>query len=281
MKLIIFCNRDLESNLFLNLILPKISTYVIGIYLSDAVGKKSIKETPKALLSLKFLEQTLLNETVFPMLDASSRNLGTKLLTFSELSKKYGFPIESCNDVISSERIKWFQKICPDLVLSIRYGKIFKQEFIKIPKYGILNLHSGKLPDYRGVLATFRALQNGDDEIMTTLHFIEDGTIDTGRIIGFSPIQVNKSKSLLGNIMALYPASVPLVVDTIKKIAEGNKSKILTTPNDGGNYFSFPSEEDICSFSKLGWEFTIRDDFNTILKLYSDEIVLDYNLIIA
>ncbi|HAZ78734.1 MAG TPA: formyl transferase, partial [Porticoccaceae bacterium] len=39
----------------------------------------------------------------------------------------------------------------PDLILSIRFGLILPQTIIDLPKYGVINLHSGLLPVYRGV----------------------------------------------------------------------------------------------------------------------------------
>ena len=48
---------------------------------------------------------------------------------------------------------------------------------------GVLNLHSGKLPDYRGVMATFRAMMAEDETLFSTVHWIDDKTIDTGRIL--------------------------------------------------------------------------------------------------
>ena len=59
-----------------------------------------------------------------------------------------------------------------DLLISIRFGMILGTEALGLPPRGVLNLHSGLLPQYRGVLATFRALLNGDAEIGCTLHWI-------------------------------------------------------------------------------------------------------------
>ena len=46
----------------------------------------------------------------------------------------------------------------PDLLVSVRYRRILKSEAIAIPRLGVLNLHSGVLPDYKGVMATFWAM---------------------------------------------------------------------------------------------------------------------------
>ena len=72
----------------------------------------------------------------------------------------------------------------PDLIVSIRYRRILRERAIAIPPKGVLNLHSGILPDYRGVMATFWAMLNEEPEIGASLHWIVDSGIDTGPEIG-------------------------------------------------------------------------------------------------
>jgi methionyl-tRNA formyltransferase len=74
----------------------------------------------------------------------------------------------------------------PDLIVSIRFGLILESKIIAIPKFGVINLHSGELPKYRGVMATFRAMQQNDTEYGTTVHYINDSGIDNGEIISIS-----------------------------------------------------------------------------------------------
>ena len=52
-------------------------------------------------------------------------------------------------------------------------------------------------PDYKGVMATFRALMHGDSELNMTLHTIDDSGIDTGKILGYSTLEVDPSRSYL------------------------------------------------------------------------------------
>src|SRR5262249_48913742 len=50
-------------------------------------------------------------------------------------------------------------------------------------RLGIINLHGGLSPHYRGADCTFWALYNGEpDRVGCTLHFVDAG-IDTGRLI--------------------------------------------------------------------------------------------------
>jgi methionyl-tRNA formyltransferase len=269
MRLIIFTNRDLASNYHLNLLLPHLHQQVKAIFLSDKVGKKVETPVPEALRNLKFFEQTLPNEILFPQLDCQNRNLqNTKLLTFNELSKKYHIPMESLNEVQSTQTLDLIRVLKPDLILSVRYGKIFKEAFIKIPTHGILNLHSGKLPQYRGVLASFRALMNGDDLLQTTLHYIKDGQIDNGGIIGFSNLPVQKDKSLFWHILNLYPVSIALVVATIQQIQKKQKPVIFAQKEADAQYFTFPNQAEMDIFHQKGYRLMDVDDYKTFIQQY-------------
>lgn len=271
MRLIIFTNRDLSSNLNLNLLLPHIGQHVVHIFVSDKVGGKNTNTNPpEALKLLKFFEYELPINILFPEFEKDPKRdiKDGRFLTFNELSRKYAVPIESLNDVRSPESLAKIAELQPDLVLSVRYGKIFGRNFLKIPKLGTINLHSGKLPNYRGVLATFRALMNGDETLHGTLHYIEDGTIDTGGIIGFSTVKVNPKWTLLTHVLNIYPASVPLVVSTIEQIFAGEKPKIIPQTNENAAYFTFPTQTEIDEFTAKGWFFADKVEFYQFLKQY-------------
>ena len=270
MRLIIFTNRDLASNINLNLLLPHISEHVVHIFVSDKVGGKNTNP-PNELKELKFFEQTLLNDILFPQFDNQNRDFNSQYLTFNELSKRYNIPIQSLNEVKSVETLDFIRSLEPDLILSVRYGKIFGNEFLKIPKQGVINLHSGRLPQYRGVLATFRALMNGDSEIGCTLHYIDDATIDTGGVIGFSKLKVDKSKSLFWHIMNLYPVSLEILTSTIDKMSlRGTKQPLEThtQTSENAQYFTFPTHEEVAQFKQLGWSFMAVEEYEFILKKY-------------
>jgi methionyl-tRNA formyltransferase len=271
MRLIIFTNRDLASNLFLNHVLPQIGHYVVQIFVSDKVGKSTTTEPPKELQEMKFFEQTLPNEFIFPLLDAQNRDFteGGKLLTFNELSSHYGIPIESLNDVRSTENLEKVKNLKPNLGLSVRFGKIFGKAILDIPTYGIINLHSGRLPQYRGVMPAFRALMVGDSVIYPTLHYIEDGTIDTGGIIGAATLAVEKDKSVLWHTLNLYPASIDLVAKAVHQIAKGKKPISTKQSRSDAAYFTFPTAEEIALFTeKTKMDFVNKVEYSAFLKSY-------------
>ena len=206
MRITFLVNRDLASNVALNLLLPKlVEKHQLTAFYSDQVGTQP--DDP-SLAMLFFFEHTLLDQLLFPLIDDLS--LRGKRLTFDALSTFLTEPMQRLNAPNSPSGIASLKSTNPDLIVSIRYGHILKQSAIDIPHLGVLNLHSGKLPQYRGVMATFRALLAGDAALFSTLHWIDDETIDTGRIISIQGIPTDQDGCYLSNTLnSTYGRTAP------------------------------------------------------------------------
>jgi methionyl-tRNA formyltransferase len=100
--------------------------------------------------------------------------------TWTDSLTKWG--IENNVNVIQSGDYRELKQDSFDLVFSVFYDRIIKQDFIdKCDK--ILNLHNAPLPKYRGMSPINWALKNGETSHGVTIHAIEAG-IDTGPIYG-------------------------------------------------------------------------------------------------
>lgn len=62
------------------------------------------------------------------------------------------------------------------------FMEIIKEEIFSIPEYGILNIHCGKLPQYRGRAPITRAIMDGNDTLYLTIHKVDSG-VDSGDIL--------------------------------------------------------------------------------------------------
>ena len=164
--------------------------------------------------------------------------------------------------------IKKLRLVQADLFVSIRFGKILGAEVLAIPPLGVLNLHSGLLPQYRGVLATLRALLNGDKEIGCTLHWIDSPGIDVGAIVDTATLAVVKERSLLWHILSLYPLGVKMILTAIDKLARGESLPATGQDPSSGAYYSFPTEDDLIRFTAKGWRLFDRADVRSLLDSY-------------
>ena len=155
MHITLLANRDLHSNYALNLLLPRLANdHSLTLFLSDTVGGDSSRQPD--LHWLQFLEQTLCNDLLFPTLDRAG--VTGELLTFSAFETFLEQPWARLNDPNSETGLAALAGSNPDLLISLRYGRILQPTAIRLPSRGVLNLHSGRLPQYRGVMATFRAM---------------------------------------------------------------------------------------------------------------------------
>ena len=74
------------------------------------------------------------------------------------------------------------ERLKPD-VIAVFGTSLIRGDLLTKGRLGIVNLHGGPSPNYRGADCTFWALYNGEpDQVGCTLHYIDAG-IDTGNLI--------------------------------------------------------------------------------------------------
>ena len=156
----------------------------------------------------------------------------------------------------------------PDLFLSIRFAKIFREEIIQIPKLGILNLHSAILPDYRGILGTLHNLKLGKSQYGCTLHYINSRGIDTGEIVAIAQKEVDKNRSLLWHVVTLYPMGVDLIAKCLEQLQNGQPLSYIEQDPQAGAYFSVPTEADFKQLKTQGFTIATPKDFRDLLADY-------------
>ena len=272
MRIAFLANRDIQSNFALNILTNKLSHHSMTIYLSDHVGKKRSDFTE--LNQLRFIEQPLFNDTVFPTIEKSSRAV-ERLLTFHELGDQTGNEVISLNEINSINGQEKLQSSDPDLIISIRYGTIIQSAVIAIPRFGILNLHSGILPQYRGVMATFWAMLNSDKHIGCTLHYIIDGTIDTGPVVSIYQKKRNAKTDYFTNVIGLYPSGCELIIKAVKIIESGESLEQKSVKGES-HYYTFPKGQEISRFKQKGYAlFNEASLINFVKKYYCYDLTVE------
>ncbi len=249
MRITILANRDLAAGYALNMLVDRLDGHDVTIFLSDRIG--SGRKKPAALRALSAYERALLEYfQTRPLPDPFA--LSRPLRSFDALGEMTGKPVLTLNRINQGEDFLTYASSQPDLVVSMRYGVILKQPVIDLPSLGVVNLHSGLLPDYRGVMATFRAMMNGEQEQGTTLHYITDDSIDTGPVIGTTCVPLDARKSYLWNMLRLYDGGCERILETIGKLASGEPVPV-TAQSREGTYYTFPSDEELDTFREAGY----------------------------
>lgn len=267
MKILCCVNADVVSSVALNLLLPSLTGHDVHVALSTRIGGSGPSAAePAPRQELRVVEQSLALDVVFPLIERSQQPDGGRYLTFTELTRLRGIPVAALANPNAGEGLDFLQRLSPDLIISIRYGSIFKSPAIAVPRFGILNLHAGVLPAYRGVIASFRALMAGERELGCTLHYITDGTIDTGPVVGQSRIPVDPARSLFAHVVALYPTAIQLVAEAVGRLSRGER--LTTEVQTGGSYYSYPTAAEWDEFQRRGWRVADPSDSREVFGRY-------------
>lgn len=259
MNIALFLNKDIYANLTYHLLSKELEHHNIRIYYSETVGANKAK--PQGLQVLEYLECDYPFQLLKSYLD-SGIPAKFQLLEAASLQ----VPFEKCLHPNDPEFIKVMEKFGPDLILSVRYGRIFHQRLIDLPSFGVLNLHSAILPDYRGIMGTLHAIKNGDKEVGCTLHFISDSGIDTGSIIDIGRLRVDPTRSLFWHIAQLYPLGASMIIQVIGELSRNKKLSIPMSINTSGAYYSVPTDDDFSQLRLRGHEIISLDDYIDVIS---------------
>jgi methionyl-tRNA formyltransferase len=252
MRIALLANLDLHSNYGVNLLRDALVGHEVALFLSEKVGGAQPAVVPE-LAALGALEQDLPARILWPLAEAAGQPGEARFLPFPQIAAELGGTCEKLPKPNSPESLERMRRFAPDLVISLRYGRILKEPFLAIPPLGVLNLHSGRLPWYRGILATLRALIHGDDILGPTVHWITDGTIDTGPIVGITEVPVRPGRSLLEHILSVYPPGVELLKSAIERLARGEAVPGAPQDPQEGGYYGFPGAAEFAALAAKGF----------------------------
>lgn len=168
------------------------------------------------------------------------KNKGLENETLESLCSRHNVPFEYFNDPNDNDTIDFLNEKNPDIILSIG-SEILKEKFLNVPKIGVLNVHMGILPDYRGIGVTeWPILESGSldkVEIGITLHLIDKG-VDTGPIILKKNIDID-TKDTIEKIEDKFLPNMVEAMLTGVKLARDGKLRSITKdqPIKGKQYY--------------------------------------------
>ena len=107
-----------------------------------------------------------------------------------------------------------------DVALVMAYGHILKDDFIGTPRLGTLNLHTSRLPRYRGASPIQTAVATGETATAVTLMRIVR-ELDAGPVADAEAVAIDPLDTALDVEQKLAAACVPLLARALPKLAVG------------------------------------------------------------
>jgi methionyl-tRNA formyltransferase len=106
------------------------------------------------------------------------------------------------------------------LILVMAYGHILRQPTLDLPELGCFNLHTSRLPKYRGASPIQTAVASGESGTAVTLMRMEAG-LDTGPIVDFEPIPIGPTNTAGEVEASMASACVPLLARNFPRMLRG------------------------------------------------------------
>ncbi len=117
--------------------------------------------------------------------------------------------------------VRLVDELKPDLV-AVFGTSLIRGDLLQEGRPGIVNLHGGLSPEYRGADCTFWAIYNGEPEkIGCTLHYIDNG-IDTGLLVAHVSPEVRPDDDELVLFWRSVKESARVYAELMQRIAQGD-----------------------------------------------------------
>ncbi|MDD2839746.1 MAG: formyltransferase family protein [Rickettsiales bacterium] len=260
MKIGIATSGDFISNFLINEIHLAFPNDEIAILIDENVGKAD----SDFIRDIVYYEHTLVNEIFYPFVERL--NVKQKYLTYNQLGNLKNIELFRFININTQENL--IKELNLDIIISVRFRTIFKDNIISISKYGIYNIHSGILPKYRGAYCLIRAINNGEKYIGCSLHKIDlSEDIDAGDVFAVSKILIDFNGSYVFNNINMFNNITPIVLDFLKKIKNGNKINLIKQEGKFF-YYGYPTKEDTRKFRTKIKNIITPEDVKYIFNKY-------------
>lgn len=190
-----------------------------------------------------------------------------KSLDRNKLIKEFYTPVkEFCSenkiDLYESDNVNDLREKLFDFDTGVCVGfmSILKKEIFSLPENGILNLHCGKLPEYRGRAPISRSIMNGEEVLTVTVHRIDEG-VDSGDICKEYQIKIGREDDVNSLYRECSRVSSVIISECLRDISE---RKLIYTKqlSDKPAYKVISNEE-----RKIKWSDKAEAIFNKIRAL--------------
>ncbi|MDR1734793.1 MAG: methionyl-tRNA formyltransferase [Oscillospiraceae bacterium] len=147
-----------------------------------------------------------------------------KILTAPEVKTAalaIGLPIVQPASLRENAEVSaYLQRLSPDLIAVVAYGKLLPLEILDLPAYGCVNVHGSLLPKYRGAAPIQRAILNGETVTGVTTMLLNAG-MDTGDMLMQREYRIPSDMTAGELFEVLAPIGADLLSETVTALQDG------------------------------------------------------------
>lgn len=148
---------------------------------------------------------------------------------------------------LDKEEMMFIQKLNPDVIVVVAYGKIIPPEYLKIKNIKFINIHASLLPKWRGAAPIQRSLMEMDEETGISIMKIIP-KLDSGPFLLQEKIQIKKSDNYDSLSAKLANLGSRLIIKSLNLI-ETNNFKLIDQDETKATYARKIDKKE----SKIDW----------------------------
>ena len=177
----------------------------------------------------------------------SKRGQKVNFSAIGDFCQKNEINFNNPSNLNNQEEIQDFKLLSPDIVVVVAYGQLIPKAFLKLPKFGFINIHASLLPKWRGAAPIQRAIINGDKKIGVSIMKIQE-KLDTGPILSSKQIDLDKNSTHGEVEKKLSLIGANLLVESLKSIENGTLKFVEQVSKDATYAKKIDKKE-----SKINW----------------------------
>lgn len=256
MRIALCTKNDLFGAIVLNHVLPALHGHDRAVFLSVR-ERPAFEDAVPELDLLRLLERQVPLDLLFPLLEAGPPG---RFLTPKRLAAAHGCPLNIISDNTPEGGTRTIEAFGADMILSIRFSWLFRRSTIERTAGGIINVHPGPLPAYRGLFAPFWQIVRGETRLRCSVHLVDPG-VDTGPILSVVEIPLTPGRSLLWHMVQMYLAGAGRAVDYVHT----GLPPALPQDQAAAGRNGLPEPADFARFAAAGFALARGQDYRDLL----------------
>lgn len=174
-------------------------------------------------------------------------SVGPQRFDLAALKGRPNVRLERVADIHGDDALQRVRDFAPDLGLSLA-APILKRPLFSIPRLGTVNLHKGRLPDFRGMPPGFWELWHDQTSVGCSVHMVDD-KLDTGAVLARDSVDRSRYSTLRGLQLQLDEVGNRLLTQAIPALLLG-QSEAAPQPAGAGKTFRKPTLAQIAALKR-------------------------------
>lgn len=168
------------------------------------------------------------------------------------LARGVGVPLFETASVNAPEFVERLRDLRIDVLVSVAAPEVFKRPLLQVARLGCINIHSGRLPKYRGMMPTFWQMRHGEREVVVTIHEMAE-KLDAGGVVVTRSFPLRERDVLDRVITETKREGARSMLQVLSDAAQsGTLPKAVPLDMTQADYFRFPDPENVRAFRARG-----------------------------